>query len=75
MPNLNFAKLFIQYKQSALYARMTPQEIVKYWHGSILGGSLKRSLGMAKLQKRRNHPQINPPRRTQNLSCLNHAKK
>jgi len=30
------------------------------WHGSILGGSLKRSLGMAKLQKQCNHPQILP---------------
>jgi len=30
----------------------------KLWHGSIPGGSLKRSLGMAKLRKQRNHPQI-----------------
>jgi len=29
-----------------------------FGHGSILGGSLKRSLGMAKLAKRCNHPQI-----------------
>jgi len=32
--------------------------VSKKGHGSILGGSLKRSLGMAKLAKRCNHPQI-----------------
>jgi len=29
-----------------------------FGHGSILGGSLNRSLGMAKLQEWCNHPQI-----------------
>jgi hypothetical protein len=32
--------------------------VSKKGHGSILCGSLKRSLGMAKLAKRCNHPQI-----------------
>jgi hypothetical protein len=27
-----------------------------FWLGSILGGSLKRSLGMAKFQEQSNHP-------------------
>jgi hypothetical protein len=31
---------------------------LKIEHGSIPGGSLKRSLGMAKLRKQHNHPQI-----------------
>jgi len=50
-------------------------------HGSILGGSLKRSLGTAKLAKRRNHPPLGEAATpyaatnnvTRNLTYLNHA--